>query len=284
MEQVFENQMLNVSVRTVKDKGEVFFYANDVAESLGYKRPRKAVLDHVWGKNKVILDGFGNSLKMGLLPKGHPDTVFLAEPGVYQLIFKSKLSTAGHFQQWVFEKVLPSIRKTGTYTAPKHKPLEGKQMPLLNETDLHYKVVVYMREYNPNALIIAGLGEYQITPELRKDGWCKGYTGGQPDIIIANPINGYTGFAVELKTPKGNGKIKNNQYWVKSRLERLGYKAIICNDYTEIVLEIHKYFQEDTSEVQRNEIRKLKRKCSAINRELNANRFIHRPIFHGGKY
>ena len=48
----------------------------------------------------------------------HPHTVFLEEPGVYQLIFSSKLPSAVKFQRWVFEDVLPSIRRTGTYTLP----------------------------------------------------------------------------------------------------------------------------------------------------------------------
>ena len=43
MEQLFENKELNVSVRTVRRGEEVLFYAKDVAESLGYKKPRNAV-------------------------------------------------------------------------------------------------------------------------------------------------------------------------------------------------------------------------------------------------
>ena len=65
------------------------------------------------------------------------------------------------------------------------------------------------------------------------DGWHKGYTSGQPDIIIANPMNGYG---------KENGWIKDNQHKARERLDDLGYKTMISNDYTEIILEIHKYF------------------------------------------
>ena len=98
------------------------------------------------------------------------------------------------------------------------------QIRLLNETDLHYKVVEYIRWYHPNAFIIAGLGEFQTTSALRMDGWHKGYTSGQPDIIIANPMNEHNGFAIELKTPKGNGWIKDNQHKARERLDDLGYK------------------------------------------------------------
>jgi hypothetical protein len=81
-------------------------------------------------------------------------------------------------------------------------------LKLINETDLHYVVIRYIRIYHPDALIIAGLGEYQDTVQRRSDAYCKGYLGGQPDIIITNPMNGYTGFAIELKTPKGKGVIR----------------------------------------------------------------------------
>jgi prophage antirepressor-like protein len=56
MEKLFENKKLNVSVRTVEDREQVFLCAKDVAESLGFKKPRNAVGAHVWNENKVILD------------------------------------------------------------------------------------------------------------------------------------------------------------------------------------------------------------------------------------
>jgi hypothetical protein len=144
--------------------------------------------------------------------------------------------------------------------------------------------VEHIRKYHPNTLIIAGLGEFQRTHELRIEGWKKGYTAGQPDIIIADPSNGCTGFAIEFKTPRGTGVVSPKQFSVLYRLRECGYRTLVSNDYTEIILEIHKYFQEDTSKVYKNEIKKLKRKCTALNRELNANHLFHRPIFHGGKY
>jgi hypothetical protein len=52
------------------------------------------------------------------------------------------------------------------------------QIRLLNETDLHYKVIEYIRLYHPDALIVAGLGEYQDSGTRRKDAFYKGYTGG----------------------------------------------------------------------------------------------------------
>ena len=158
MEQIFENKDLDISVRTMRKGDEILFYAKNVAVTLGYRNSREAVGDNVWNKNKVSL----RELAMGnwQLPirKYHPDTILVNEPGVYQLIFRSNLPSAGEFQQWVFECVLPSIRKTGSYELPEPKPLDGKQLKLLNETDLHYAVIRYIRIYHPDTLIIAGLG------------------------------------------------------------------------------------------------------------------------------
>ena len=41
--------------------------------------------------------------------------IFVDEPGFYELVFKSRLQTAKMFREWVFAKVLPSIRKYGYY-------------------------------------------------------------------------------------------------------------------------------------------------------------------------
>ena len=285
MEQIFENRDLDTSVRTVKYREEVFFNARDVAVALGYKNPRKSIRDHVWNRNKVILSGFKGVPKseppLKSSQNSQPNTIYLKEPGLYQMVFKSNLPSARDFQQWVCEEVLPSIRKVGSYTTPQQKPLEGMQIRLLNETDLHYKVIEYIRLYHPDALIVAGLGEYQDSGARRKDAFYKGYTGGQPDIIITNPMNGFSGFALELKTPKGNGVKKDNQKLWLHKMDKLGFKTLFSNDYTEVVLEIHKYFQENPHKECKNKIKQLKRKCTTLEHKA---RYVHRPVFSNGKY
>jgi hypothetical protein len=138
----------------------------------------------VWRKNRTTLGDLQGVNELGTLRSDHPDTVLLYEPGLYQLVFESKLPIAEAFQDWVFSDVLPTIRKTGSYELPEPKSLYGKQLKLLNETDLHYAVVRYIRRFHPDALIIAGLGEYQDTVQRRSDAYRKGYIGGQPDIIL----------------------------------------------------------------------------------------------------
>ncbi|CAB3983701.1 Hypothetical predicted protein [Paramuricea clavata] len=259
MEQIFDNRKLNVSVRTVRWGEGILFYGKDVAESLGYADPKKAVRKHVWLKNKttigestkrdnlsLLLKGHpGKGDDLSLLLKGHPSTVLIMEQGLYQLLFKSKLPIAEAFQDWVINEVLPSIRKTGQYKVPENNQICGNQMMLKNETDLHYAVVKYIRKYHPEAQIIPGLGEYQKTSGLRCDAWKKGYKGGQPDIVLMNACNGFHGYVLELKTPKSNGVLRENQRLLLKSLNDGGYQTLISDDYTEIILDLAEYFREN---------------------------------------
>ncbi|WP_275555013.1 BRO family protein [Mixta sp. Marseille-Q2659] len=101
------NQMFNNhAVRIVMKDGDPWFIAKDVAESLGYARPDKAVYDHC--------------KKAGNLPpkmEGSLDSRLkvIPESDVYRLIFRSTLESAERFEEWVVEQVLPSIRKHGGY-------------------------------------------------------------------------------------------------------------------------------------------------------------------------
>jgi prophage antirepressor-like protein len=89
--------------------------ANDVARILGYADPSNAV-------NRIV-DGEFKGLVDLQTPSGTQKTYVLEEAGIYQLIFKSKLPSAKAFQKWVFEEVLPQIRKTGSYKANSQKQL-----------------------------------------------------------------------------------------------------------------------------------------------------------------
>ncbi|CAB4000084.1 Hypothetical predicted protein [Paramuricea clavata] len=258
--------------------------ATHVAKSLGYKQPRNAIRDHVWNENKAILDRPTTRTDSLRQWNFKPNTIFLREPGVYQLIFKSNLPSAKAFQQWVFEEVLPSIRKTGSYELPEPKLLDGKQLKLHNETDLHYAIIRYIRKYHPDARVIAGLGEYQDTVQRRSDAFRKGYLGGQPDILIANPMNGYTGFAIELKTPKGTGEIRENQVGRLRRLTQLGYKTTFYNDYTNLVLKIHEYFRVDLTVKHKKETTNLKKQCNILKQKLSEATACYRPKLTGYKY
>ncbi|PGQ63351.1 phage antirepressor KilAC domain-containing protein [Bacillus thuringiensis] len=90
-------------------EGKEYFPATDVAKALGYSDPYKAVKQHTkedgWVICPVVLEGKNQTV----------DKKFINEPNLYRLIVKSKLPQAEQFEKWVFEEVLPSIRKNGAY-------------------------------------------------------------------------------------------------------------------------------------------------------------------------
>ena len=96
---------------------EPWFVANDVASALGYAVPKKAVIDHC--KYAEIFKGT-DSVPLTDSPRG---ISIIPESDVYRLIMRSNLPNAERFQDWVVEEVLPSIRKTGSYSmAPASAP------------------------------------------------------------------------------------------------------------------------------------------------------------------
>lgn len=93
------------SVRMVDDNGRLLFCGADVAFALGYKNASKALGDHCKGVTK----------RYTLTAGGRQSLSFIPEGDVYRLIVHSRLPGAERFEKWVFEEVLPAIRKTGGY-------------------------------------------------------------------------------------------------------------------------------------------------------------------------
>ena len=114
----------------------------------------------------------------------------MSHAGLYELAFGSKLPAAKKFCDWVFSQVLPSIRKYGQYKLFDNP--NNHMFKTENETDLHYKVVQYIRHFYPEAIIVPGLGELQDTPNKRIDAWKKGYLKGQGDLLILKNLTRIT--------------------------------------------------------------------------------------------
>ena len=238
MLRVFENHTLDLKLNTLKKGDEVYFKAKEIAGVLGYKRERKAISDHVFEKYRKTWDEIGGP-ELGQAVE-QPHSIYLAEPGLYQLIFSSQQPIAKQFQEWVFEDVLPQIRKEGRYEMKK----DIRAMTCFkieNEFDLHRKVVNYIRKYHSDLVLVAGLGENQDNPRKRIVSWQKGYQKGQPDLLLLNAHKKYNGLCLEFKTPKGNGEVSEAQEETLKKYRQQGFKTLISNDYDEVVHEIYEY-------------------------------------------
>lgn len=95
-------------IRTVTVDGKTMFVANDVAKSLGYVETAKAVRTHCKGVSELDIPTNGGVQTMKVIPEGD----------IYRLVVRSHLPSAEKFELWVFDEVLPSIRKTGSYNLP----------------------------------------------------------------------------------------------------------------------------------------------------------------------
>lgn len=102
------------TVRTITIGEKTYFAATDIAKALGYGNPRDAVIRHCRGVVKregvsITENQYGKQTKQVNLMS------FIPEGDVYRLIARSKLPSAERFERWVFDEVLPSIRKHGAY-------------------------------------------------------------------------------------------------------------------------------------------------------------------------
>lgn len=107
--QIFKNPEFG-QIRSLVIEGEPWFVGKDVASSLGYRVPNKAVREKIDSEDKGVSEMD--------TPGGKQDLVIINESGLYSLILSSKLPNAKKFKRWVTSEVLPAIRKTGSYTAP----------------------------------------------------------------------------------------------------------------------------------------------------------------------
>lgn len=167
---VFENVDFG-KVRIIEVNGEPWFVGKDVATILGYKETAKAIRTHVDEEDKgvSVLD----------TPGGKQEVVIINESGLYSLILSSKLPSAKDFKHWVTAEVIPSIRKTGKYSARK-EPNESTQARLINAK------VRFARELQRLANIET------LSPTYKQ-------------ILIAQAAEALTGVPMEL--PKSTGKM-----------------------------------------------------------------------------
>ena len=100
--EIFKNPEFG-SIRTFEQNGKVLFCGKDIAQALGYRRPADAIAAHCKGVCVLPTPSNGGIQQMKFIPEGD----------VYRLIVHSKLPSAERFERWVFDEVLPSIRKHG---------------------------------------------------------------------------------------------------------------------------------------------------------------------------
>lgn len=125
--QVFYNENENVSVRTKVIDGEPWFVAKDVCMMLGIQNSRDTlakVLDDDEAGVAIIYTRSSNGVEQ------NREVGIINESGLYHLIFISRKPEAKAIRRWVTGTVLPSIRRTGSYSVSGERPESTKRLPL----------------------------------------------------------------------------------------------------------------------------------------------------------
>jgi prophage antirepressor-like protein len=93
-----------------------YFPATECAKALGYKNPRDAILKHCKADGVAKRDGVSLTTNQhGVTTHQTVKKTYISEGNLYRLIIRSRLSGAERFERWVFDEVLPTIRKRGAY-------------------------------------------------------------------------------------------------------------------------------------------------------------------------
>lgn len=154
MEDMMDNKKCNAlhvfkskafgQLRTIEEDGKILFCASDVAKALGYSNPRDAISRHCKGVVKRDAPTQGGVQAIAFIPEGD----------VYRLITHSKLPGAEKFESWVFDDVLPSLRKDGYYSlAPQENKPETQNDAILQVLMKNTEVLQAIVQQNQQIMI-----------------------------------------------------------------------------------------------------------------------------------
>lgn len=182
-------------VRTIKIDGKIHFIAVDIAKALGYTNPNKAINDHCrWVTKRDVPhpQSATKTIEVNVIPEGD----------IYRLVANSELPGAEKFESWIFDDVLPSIRKHGAYmtentlekalTSPdfliqlatKLKEEQQVRIEAENQIERDKPKVIFAEAFEvSNSSILVGelakilrqnginIGQNRLFERLRKDGY-----------------------------------------------------------------------------------------------------------------
>ncbi|MDU8966874.1 MAG: BRO family protein [Clostridium sp.] len=125
--QIFNNDIFG-NIRGLEINGQGWLVGKDIAESLGYNEPNKAIVRHVDNDDRMkypIIDNLGRK----------QESWIVNESGLYSLILRSDMPKAKQFKRWVTSEVLPQIRKTGLYRSQQNQinEFKGQLTTLVND-------------------------------------------------------------------------------------------------------------------------------------------------------
>lgn len=220
-------------VRTVMIDDEPHFVGNDVAATLGYSQPAKAIREHVNEEDKGVskID----------TPGGKQKVTVVNESGVYDLIFDASRQgknvdirrKATEFRHWVTNDVLPSIRKTGTYstdntlTAQRTKRLEimeaNKQT---RKATALYDIAMEVSDERAKQNMLREAAKLIIGHDVESPSYTATYIGEA--LGVSKELVGRIANQLNIKAPEGGAN--KYGYWVIRRTDAGTYPQWLYTD------------------------------------------------------
>lgn len=208
---IFENDEFG-QIRTLKEEsGKVVFCGSDVAKALGYRSPKDAISAHCKGavKHRLLTSGGTQEIK------------FIPEGDVYRLVAHSRLPSAEKFESWIFDEVLPTIRRTGGYVANEDMFIEN-YLPFLDEP--------YQNLFRLQMMAINQLNE-----RIRHDQPLVEFANQVSDTTNLIDMNAMAKLAVEENIPIGRNRLFK---WLRKNgilmSDNLPYQRFIDRGYFEV--------------------------------------------------
>lgn len=172
---VKSNRMFG-ELRIIIIEDEPWFIGKEIADKLGYAKPRNAVANHVEEEDRGVAPIKGD---LG----GTQEMTIINESGLYSLVLSSKLPSAKQFKKWVTKEVLPSIRKNGMYATDE----------LLNNPDLLIAAATKLKEERAARMLLEEEKKQNEPKVLFADSVCTSNTsiliGELAKILKQNGIN-----------------------------------------------------------------------------------------------
>lgn len=195
--QIFNNTEFG-EIRTAEIEGKPYFMATDIAKALGYTNPNKAINDHCRAITKCATPISGKIQEVNFIPEGD----------VYRLIARSKLPQAEKFEKWVFDEVLPSIRKTGGYIAG--------QEHMTDDELLANAILVAQRKIAERDKVIQAQND-TITELKPKAVFADAVSSSKTSILIGDMAKLLRQNGIEIGQKRLFDWLRNNGYLIKRK-------------------------------------------------------------------
>ena len=190
----------NTNIRTITaEDGTPLFCGKDIASILGYTNTTDALKRHCKGvvKHYPIVDSLGRS----------QSARFITEPDLYRLITHSKLPEAEKFERWVFEEVLPSIRKHGMYAT------ESVVDAMLADPDAMIRTLTTLKEERAKRAQL----EKQAQTNAPKVLFADAVASAQTDILIGDLAKILRGNGVDTGQRRLFEWMRENGYLIRQK-------------------------------------------------------------------